>query len=66
MALNWDFLGCLKEDDQLTKRQYMHATSTTTTTDTATTTTTCILTTTKAKGIKVKISGDIERGVELN
>ena len=54
----------VKGEDQLTKIQYVHATTKITTTATftstaATPTTTSIVTTYKAKRIKMKISGSI-------
>jgi hypothetical protein len=62
------FPGHEEGEAQLTKRQYLHTTATTVTNATATITSTIIAstTTTKVKGMKVKISADIEGKVELN
>ena len=60
-VLSWNFQRILKEEDHLTKRQYMQTTINTTVTATFTTinttaTTSYIATTCTAKSIKIKIS----------
>ena len=62
-VLSWDFQNILEEEDQMTKRQYVHASANATTAATFTTTTavttlitTSIATTCKAKSIKMKIT----------
>ena len=49
-VLSWKLQGMLKGEDQLTKRQYLHATTTT-----ATTTTGSVASITKPVDIEVKI-----------
>ena len=59
-VLSWNFQRLLKEEDNLTKRRYVHTTANTTITATfPITTTTSIVTTCRAKSIVMKILRNI-------